>query len=105
MGKFFTIHRAGKEAMKNFFAVSFFILLIAGIGGAIVWFLMVRPMQDEKQQAPVTTEQVDTPPTPQPPSTATKPASPKSNEEKKPWEKGEDTEKEKPKSNQINKLF
>lgn len=102
MGKFFTIHRAGKEAMKNFFAVSFFILLIAAVGGLIVWFLMVKPLQDKvKDQPKPKTEQVAPPKTNKPEV----PSSSKPKEEKKPWEKDEESDKEKPKSNQINKLF
>ncbi|MCI4667096.1 MAG: hypothetical protein MRZ79_02975 [Bacteroidia bacterium] len=104
MGKFFTIHRAGKEALKNFFAVSFFILLIAGIGGAIVWFLMVRPLQNKTEPEKTTVkEQVDpSPPTPSTPETK-KPEKPEG--EKKPWEKDAEEKKEKPKSKQVNKLF
>ncbi|MEO0468899.1 MAG: hypothetical protein AAF206_04700 [Bacteroidota bacterium] len=87
MGKYFTIHRAGSEALKYFFSVAFFLLLIGGIGGAIVWFFWVRPLEVEPQSAPPPTEQVQpVPAQPKPPENPSRPEK----DEPKPWEKAKE---------------
>ena len=87
MGKYFTIHRAGSEALKNFFSIAFFLLLIGGIGGAIVWFFWVRPLEAEKQPQKPAIEQVQPAPPEQP---ATPPANQPEKSEPKPWEKAKE---------------